>query len=113
MGELLNNPAQNVRLPAFAEQQARLLSYSALLDRLDAFKRDHAGSYIQVRDFFNRVVNASVDLPDVRRFIEDWRTGHPRAQRDRPGALERDRPIAACRGCRRDGADCRLAADGT
>lgn len=71
--ELVNNPAQNVRLVAFRDQADRLVAYATALDALAAFQREQGGTFTQVRDFYNRMVNASVDLADLRRFLEDWR----------------------------------------
>lgn len=71
--ELINNPAQNVRLVAFRDQADRLLVYATALDALTTFQREQGATFTQVRDFYNRMVNASVDLADLRRFLEDWR----------------------------------------
>jgi hypothetical protein len=74
VNELLNNPAQNVRLPAFAAQGDRLIGYSTLLDGLAAFRQEQGAAFTRLRDFYQGMVNANVDLPEVRRFVEDWRT---------------------------------------
>jgi hypothetical protein len=71
--ELVNNPAQNVRLVAFRDQADRLVAYATALDALATFQREQGATFTQVRDFYNRMVNASVDLADLRRFLEDWR----------------------------------------
>lgn len=73
VGELVNNPAQNVRLAAFRDQADRLVAYATTLDALTTFQREQGATFTQVRDFYNRMVNASVDLADLRRFLEDWR----------------------------------------
>ena len=69
----MNNPAQNVRLVAFRDQADRLVAYATALDALTTFQREQGATFTQVRDFYNRMVNASVDLADLRRFLEDWR----------------------------------------
>lgn len=71
--ELINNPAQNVRLVAFRDQAARVVDYATALDALASFQREQGAAFTEMRDFYNRMVNAAVDLADLRRFIEDWR----------------------------------------
>ena len=71
--ELVNNPAQNVRLVAFRDQADRLVAYATALDALAIFQREQGSTFTQLRDFYNRMVNASVDLADLRHFLEDWR----------------------------------------
>ncbi len=73
VGELVNNPAQNVRLVAFRDQADRLVAYATALDALATFQREQGATFTQGRDFYNRMVNASVDLADLRHFLEDWR----------------------------------------
>ena len=73
VGELVNNPAQNVRLVAFRDQADRLVAYATALDALTTFQREQGATFTLARDFYNRMVNASVDLADLRRFLEDWR----------------------------------------
>lgn len=73
VNELVNNPAQNVRLAAFRAQADRLVAYATMLDALTTFQREQGATFTQARDFYNRMVNASVDLADLRRFLEDWR----------------------------------------
>lgn len=73
VAELVNNPAQNVRLVAFRDQADRLVTYGNTLDALVTFQREQGGTFTRVRDFYNRMVNASVDLADLRHFLEDWR----------------------------------------
>ncbi len=74
VSEILATSAPNARLPLFLEQVEPLQSYLELLDALGQFQREQGSTYQQVRDFFNSVVNAEIDLPEVRQFIGDWRT---------------------------------------
>ena len=71
--ELINNPAQNVRLVSFRDQADRLVEYATALDALAIFQREQGSTFTRVRDFYNGMVNAAVDLADLRRFLEDWR----------------------------------------
>jgi hypothetical protein len=74
VAELLNTATPAVRLPRFLEQAETLSQYMDTLQALTEFRRDQSSLYLTLRDFFNRVVNAEIDLPEVRRFIGDWRT---------------------------------------
>jgi hypothetical protein len=72
--ELLNTPNATRRLQSFRSQVDRLGGYTQQLQNLDAFHHTHGQRYQEVRDFFNRMLNAGVDLPELRHFIDDWRT---------------------------------------
>lgn len=72
--ELLNNANPAARLPRFREQADTLTGYMTLLHQIGAFQRDHSTHYGELRDFFNRMVYSDTDLPEVRRFITDWRS---------------------------------------
>lgn len=72
--ELLNSGAAAVRLASFLEQADRLRGFIEQLRGLESFQREQGSRWLQVRDFYNRMVNASVDLPALRRFLDDYRT---------------------------------------
>ena len=74
MADLLNVGAAPLRLRRFLEQADTLLHYTELLRDLRAFQHEQGALYTAVRDFFNMMVNADIDLAEVRRFINDWRT---------------------------------------
>jgi hypothetical protein len=71
--ELLNSAVPSVRLTQFQEQWETLLHYTDVLQQLSEFQREHGTEFLTVRDFFNNMVNADVNLPELRRFIQDWR----------------------------------------
>ena len=73
VGELLDTAVPSVRLPLFQEQWETLQEYIQVLDNLTNFQRQHGSMYQTMRDFFSLMVNAGVDLPELRRFISDWR----------------------------------------
>ena len=62
-----------MRLAALRDQANRLVVYATDLEALSAFQREQGVAFSQMRDFYHRMVNASVDLADLRRFVEDWR----------------------------------------
>ena len=72
--DLLNSAVPSVRLPLFQERWETLLHFTQLLQRIIIFQREHGTEFPTARDFFNSMVNAEVDLPELRRFIDDWRT---------------------------------------
>src|SRR5205823_642568 len=49
--ELLNNAAQQARLPRFREQAETLINYHEILRELTEFKRDHGATFISIREF--------------------------------------------------------------
>ena len=73
MSELLDSATPSVRLPHFQEQWETLLQYTQVLDNLTMFQREHGTEFLTVRDFFSSMLNAEGDLPELRRFISDWR----------------------------------------
>ena len=73
VNELLDTAVPSVRLPLFQEQWETLQEYIQVLDNLTNFQRQHGSMYQTMRDFFSLMVNAGVDLPELRRFISDWR----------------------------------------
>jgi hypothetical protein len=74
IGDLLNTGAAPLRLRRFLEQAGALVSYTELLHTLRAFQHEQGALFLQVRDFFNSMVNTGTDLAEVKRFINDWRT---------------------------------------
>lgn len=77
--DLLNNAAASARLGGFLEQGDRLRVYGDTLASLVQFQREQGTLFSQVRDFYLRMVNASVELPALRRFLDDYHA----ATRDR------------------------------
>jgi hypothetical protein len=73
VSELLDSAMPSVRLPHFQEQWETLHQYTQVLDNLTMFQREHGTEFLAVRDFFSSMLNAEGDLPDLRRFISDWR----------------------------------------
>ena len=73
VGDLLDTAVPSVRLPLFQEQWETLQEYIQVLDNLTNFQRQHGSMYQTMRDFFSLMLNAGVDLPELRRFISDWR----------------------------------------
>lgn len=71
--ELLQTAAAPVRLRLFLEQAERVAAFEALVARLKAFRAQHSATYLEMRDFFNVMVNAETGLPAVTQFINDWR----------------------------------------
>jgi hypothetical protein len=72
--ELLDNALPQVRLPRFLAEAEVLLRHTDLLGSLTAFRREQGATFLQVRDFFQGIVYAEIDLPEVRTFIADWKT---------------------------------------
>ena len=73
VSELLDSATPSVRLPHFQEQWETLLQYTQVLDNLTMFQREHGTEFLTVREFFSSMLNAEGDLPELRRFISDWR----------------------------------------
>jgi hypothetical protein len=73
VSELLNSATPSVRLTHFQEQWETLLHYTQLLQELTVFQREHGSEFLTIRDFFSSMVNADSHLPELRRFITDWR----------------------------------------
>ena len=73
VSELLDSAAPSVRLTRFQEQWETLFQYTQMLDTLTIFQRQHGAEFLTMRDFFSSMVNAEVNLPELRRFISDWR----------------------------------------
>jgi hypothetical protein len=74
ISELLNNATPSARLTQFQEQWETLLHYTQLLQDLTMFQREHSAEFLTMLDFFRSMVNADAPLPELRRFISDWRT---------------------------------------
>jgi hypothetical protein len=72
--EMLDNSVAPTRLRRFLEQAETLTEYLALLDRLEMFQREQARRFATLRDFFQGMINAPLDVPELRTFIGDWST---------------------------------------
>ncbi|MBN1139877.1 MAG: BREX system P-loop protein BrxC [Anaerolineae bacterium] len=72
--DLLNNAAPSARLRGFLEQGDRLRAYAGQMEDLTAFRRDQGALFIQVRDFYMKMVNVTADLPALHTFVDDYRT---------------------------------------
>ena len=62
------------RLREFLEQAATLQAYVTLLGSLEVFRAAHAADFGAFRDFYNRMLNASLGLPELDAFIKNWQT---------------------------------------
>ena len=112
VSELLDTAIPSVRLPHFQEQWETLQEYTQVLDNLTIFQRQHGAEFQTVRDFFSSMVNADVDLPELRRFISDWRAvinERSMTEADRWNELMNN---LSCRATGSDKPDCRMAAGG-
>lgn len=71
--EVLNHGSAAGRLAAFSDQVARLGSFAANVAMLEHFRQTHGAAFQTLRDFYNRMVNANAGLPEVHRFLNDYR----------------------------------------
>lgn len=71
--ELVNTTAQVQRLRAFHEQAETLRGYCTLLDNLETFRKTLGEQFTQARDFYNRMLNANLEIPALRTFLDGWR----------------------------------------
>ena len=76
VAELLENAALISRLPLFLSKWEMLSQHVQLVEMLQSFKNEHSTTFLQVRDFYNTMLNADSDtLPEeVRTFRDDWYT---------------------------------------
>jgi hypothetical protein len=72
--DLRGSATASVRLARYLEQADRLREYAGLVEALGHFRDAQGALFTQVRDFYNSMVNAAVDLAPLRRFISDYRT---------------------------------------
>jgi hypothetical protein len=72
--EMLNSALPQVRLPQFLEQSETLLQHTELLHNVASYQREYGSMFLKVRDFYNTMLMLDTDLPEVRGFINDWRT---------------------------------------
>ncbi len=70
--ELLASAAPTSRLPRFADRYADLSALIDLLDRLEVFRTQSGQAFVQMRDYFNQMVNANLGLPALQTFLSDW-----------------------------------------
>jgi hypothetical protein len=73
-GEIAAISAPAQRLREFLDQTGALREYVTLLAALETFRSAHGVTFGTYRDFYNRMVNASLDLPELNAFIKNWRT---------------------------------------
>jgi len=71
--ELASTTAPTQRLSLFHEQAEALQSYCALLDALETFRKTQGARFTEARDFYNRMLNASLEIPALRSFLDGWR----------------------------------------
>ena len=71
--ELANSSTPTVRLSRFLAEAAILLTFRELLETLADYQQQHGARFQELRDFYNRMVNADLDLEELRRFLDDWR----------------------------------------
>ena len=71
--ELATSGAPAARLRAFHEQADALREYCALLDSLEAFRKDHGAAFAALRDAHNRMLDSTLPIPALRTFVEGWR----------------------------------------
>jgi len=71
--ELLDSNAPNVRLPHFMREWETLLEYATLLRALGRFRSEHGTEFVNVRSFFNNMVNVDNPPDEVRNFVQSWR----------------------------------------
>ncbi|MCL4509264.1 MAG: BREX system P-loop protein BrxC [Chloroflexi bacterium] len=73
-GDLASVTAPAVRLQRFLGEREALRDWAALVDELETFRREHGAEFGGIRDDANRMLYLDVPVPELRRFIEDWRT---------------------------------------
>ena len=74
--ELLNNGNEARRLRRFQEQADILGEFATLLNHLKTFRRDHAALFQEIHNFQTAMEHVTVDLPELRTFLVDFRTLH-------------------------------------
>ncbi len=72
--ELLNTTTPNRRLRSFRDLRERFSALVSSLEHVRRFQSEQSNLFNQVRDFFNQMINAGVDLAAVRTFSADFRT---------------------------------------
>lgn len=72
--EMLNSPLPAQRLRLFQDEADRLRGFVAMIGRVDHFRQEQSARFVEVRDFYNSMVNAGVEIPALRRFLTDYRT---------------------------------------
>ena len=71
--ELIESNAPNVRLPHFMREWETILEYVKLLRNLLRFRGEHGTEFVDVRGFFNNMVNVDNPPEEVRAFVQSWR----------------------------------------
>ncbi len=72
--QLLANPMPNARIPQFGPHYADLNALIELLERLEAFQTRSGQAFVRLRDYFNQMINANLNLPALQTFLADWNT---------------------------------------
>jgi hypothetical protein len=74
LADILASHDPNTRLPYFLREQEKVLEMVKLVQELSRFKEAHGKSYVEVRDFYNRMYNVEQPPEAVNVFLESWRT---------------------------------------
>jgi hypothetical protein len=71
--ELVDSNAANIRLPHFMREWEKVWEYVKLLRNLGRFRSEHGAEFVDVRGFFNNMVNVDNPPEEVRTFVQSWR----------------------------------------
>ena len=72
VGELIANANPVARLPLFVERYQQLADLLDLLDTLEQFRQAAGTSFQKVRDYFNSMINASLQVPELQSFLRSF-----------------------------------------
>jgi hypothetical protein len=72
VGELIANANPVTRLPLFVERYQQLHDLLDLLDALEEFRQSSGGTFRQVRDYFNSMINANLNVPELQSFLRSF-----------------------------------------
>ncbi|HNS53037.1 MAG TPA: BREX system P-loop protein BrxC [Anaerolineae bacterium] len=71
--ELLNTAAASARLARFLEQGTRLCEYTGTLASLAGFQQEQGVLFVQVREFYLRMLDVPAQLPQLQQFLTAYR----------------------------------------
>jgi hypothetical protein len=74
VADILATQDPNSRLPYFLREQENVLEMVKLVKELASFKASQGKSYVEARDFYNRMVNVEQPPEAVSAFLASWRT---------------------------------------